>query len=307
MKIVILGGGFLGKNLALQLEKNGHNRVAIFSRSFEKLDDFRGQWIVGDYKKEDELRSVLRGSDVVFHTLSSSFNFTYFHNPKGEVEENLLPFLNFLHLCREEKIKRIRFVSSAGTIYASSRGSATEESIPTAYSPYGITKLSMEYFLHHWSLTTGGKFDVFRLTNPYGPYQSSGKGQGVIAVWLENIKNNRPLLIYGDGSVARDFIFIDDVVKMLSAHLRGEDDLDQTSELLNISFGQSYSLKEILNILKNIVGKPISIVYDKKRAADTAVVEVNNEKILSWMKDDTFKLTPLEEGLDLTWKFLRGK
>lgn len=135
-------------------------------------------------------------------------------------------------------------------------------------SIYGISKSLAEILINNYSLITGCKSFILRISNVYGPgcrpfYNS------VIATYQANIMRNAPIIISGSGNQARDFIYIDDVVSAFDKCLRNLDKTSEVSEILNICTGKLTSMNDLAYLMIEINGKDIPIQYDKKDLPDT--------------------------------------
>src|SRR5580704_500030 len=136
----------------------------------------------------------------------------------SDVQKNVVPSIVLLDLCRKRGVRRVVFVSSGGTIYGSARQIPTPETAPTEpICAYGISKLAIEKYLALFDRFHGLDFRVLRIANSFGPFQIALKNQGVIAALISRGLSAERMEIWGDGSVVRDFIFVDDVVDALEA------------------------------------------------------------------------------------------
>ncbi|MEX0645754.1 MAG: NAD-dependent epimerase/dehydratase family protein, partial [Parvularculaceae bacterium] len=98
---------------------------------------------------------------------------------------NVVPTLNLLEACRFFGVKRLIYVSSGGTVYGVPKITPTPESHPQEpITAYGVGKLAIERYLSLYGYLYGLDYRVLRAANPYGPYQTAAKGQGVIAAFM---------------------------------------------------------------------------------------------------------------------------
>ena len=124
--------------------------------------------------------------------------------------------LALFDICRNSGVKRIVFVSSGGTIYGPSAQIPISETAPTdPITAYGVGKLAIEKYLALYEHLFGLDYRILRVANPFGPFQIPLKNQGVIAALISRALKNEPIEIWGDGSVVRDYIYVDDVVAAL--------------------------------------------------------------------------------------------
>ncbi len=172
MNVGVVGcNGFVGKHLCLAISKNENINLKLFGKS-----DFNQTNLNIPYKKinisnKEETCQEFKNIDVIYYLASASIPFTSWENPKVEIEQNLLPFLDFLDCISESNIKKIVFISSAGTIYGSSNAKLTEDINKFPFSPYGINKLTMEYYLNYYNKKNNLNYDIYRVSNIYGENQ----------------------------------------------------------------------------------------------------------------------------------------
>ncbi|MCO6008406.1 NAD-dependent epimerase/dehydratase family protein [Actinoallomurus purpureus] len=183
---------------------------------------------------------------------------------------------------------------SGGAVYDPSRPPPYDERTPTRpRSAYGKAKLALEKALLERAPAVPGL--VLRLGNVYGPGQRTGTGQGVIAHWLESIADRRPLRVYGDTDVLRDYVYVDDVVDVLASIRRGE-----TSEpVVNIGSGEGVSLNELLRVVCSVVGERPAVEARPPRAFDRrdVTLDVRLAAELGWRPR-----TSLAAGIAFTWR-----
>jgi UDP-glucose 4-epimerase len=193
------------------------------------------------------------------------------------------------------------FLSSAGTIYGPSLEKINETSNKKPFSPYGITKLSMEYFLNYFETKYGIKHDIYRISNVYGEGQDTSKGLGLINTFLEKITTDQKITVFGDGENIRNYIYIKDVVELLSLSLN----LNlSTSQIYNLSSNDTLKINEVIAILKNAIEEPFEINYIPNRQSDNSFIDLDNSLIKLAKKD--FIFTNIEDGIKKTYKHIHS-
>ena len=249
----------------------------------------------GDFGNKDILRQVINGCDTVFHLVGSTTPATSNRNMIADIEENVVKTVRLLDLCVDEGVERIVFTSSGGTVYGVPNVIPTPESAATRpISSYGISKLAIEMYLEVFRYHHGLDYRVLRLSNPYGPYQTERNEQGVIPAFIKRAATGQPVEIWGDGSVARDFIYIDDVVDALilaSCHAGQH-------RIFNIGSGSALSISELLSCIAEVIGREVDRHFLPARPVDVtrSVLDIAlAEKELNWKPSTTF-----EKGLHLT-------
>jgi len=307
MRILILGGGgFIGFNLLLNLSENANLKISVFTRHVPPhLSAFLKRnrsikLIFGDFQKIEDLKRAVKNQDIVYHLISSSFPFTSWDAPQEEVFYNLMPSLGLIQSCAEAGVKKIAFSSSGGTVYGLQKGKLNE-SLPThPFSPHGIVKVCIENFLEYASVRHNLNYDVYRMSNVYGPYQDTRKGLGVINTWLEKIINKEQITIYGSGENVRDYIYIKDVARLLTLSVSKD---VSASDIYNVGTGIGYSLNDIISILKNDLKLEFSPEYIPQRESDNRSAILDNWKILGCFND--YKFQSLSEGIKITHNFIK--
>jgi UDP-glucose 4-epimerase len=297
--VVFGAGGFLGGALAKSLANSGYQTLACSRKPIPSLANLPNlRFAYGDTQNEAFLRSVLPGTDVLYHFASSTYPSLNFENAKAEFDEALAPLFNLIQVAADVKVKKIVFPSSGGTIYAEQVAARTEESHTNPRTPYAIFKLAAESLLLH--AADQGKFtvDIFRIANPYGPGQYPRPGQGVIPHWLSAILKRQPLTIFGDGTAARDYVFVDDFCKLVGLSMTR---LEQ-NDVFNLGTGIATSLNELLEILRSQLNTPIIANYSASRAVDQTSVSLSACKLL--MHVPGFQFVSVAEGVAKTLRAL---
>ncbi|MCK5915180.1 MAG: NAD-dependent epimerase/dehydratase family protein, partial [Deltaproteobacteria bacterium] len=137
-----------------------------------------------------------------------------------------------------------------------------------------------------------------RIANPYGERQRIGGAQGAIAVFLGHIKNQQPIEIWGDGSVARDYLYIADLVQAIMKACT----LNCPLKLFNIGSGQPLSLNELVAELVKVSGYSVPVVYKDARSCDSPVNFLDCQHALEHL--DWQPQVDLQTGLKQTWEWV---
>jgi UDP-glucose 4-epimerase len=304
MNCVVFGGaGFIGSHLVDALVSRKH-RVRVFDiPNIEKnnLEKSIGQIEIlqGDFQNVKDVSDALEGMDVainfVYSTLPDSSN----KNPAYDVESNVIGNIVLLEKALEKGVGKMVFVSSGGAVYGiPEKVPVSEDHRTDPLCSYGITKLAVEKYLQLFKYLHGLDYTVLRLGNPYGERQRIMGVQGAVAVFLGKIWNDSPIEIWGDGSVARDFMYIKDTVEAFVRVVEG----DAQSDIYNIGSGESCSINRLLDLMTEVTGKKPRIEYKPSRKFDVPEIALDirrAENELGW-KPETF----LEEGLAKTWDWI---
>jgi len=266
LKILVTGGaGFIGRNLAKYLLKN--NEIIIYDdlsnstkENLRPLIKDGAKFVKGDILDVDLLLEETKNIDLVIHLAAKSDVTESVINPEITINVNLNGTINVLKCCVQNKIKKIIFASSAA-VYGNCKDlPIKEESRTEPLSPYGVSKLAAENEIKKYANEFGFDATILRMFNVYGVGQNE-LYSGVISVFLKNIAQNKPLVIYGDGEQTRDFISIDDIVEAFDCAI-----VSSGLKTYNIASGKSISINQLAEILS--ARKKIKIIYKEQKNGD---------------------------------------
>lgn len=303
MHYLVLGGnGFIGSHLVDKLLAAGHS-VRVFDKYPEAYRkplpavDYR----FGDFGNRGLLADALTGIEVVFHLISTTLPKTSNDDPPFDVQSNIVETLYLLEQCVAQKIAKVVFISSGGTIYGNPTTLPIAENSPTEPEcSYGITKLTIEKYLSLFHRLHGLDYMILRPSNPYGSRQNPIGIQGAISVFLGKVARNEPIQIWGDGEVVRDYVYIDDLIdgiyRAASVHA--------DTKIFNLGSGAGCSLNRVVEIIGNVTGAPVQVEFKPGRPFDVPRVylDITRAKtVLGWEPT-----TSLEVGIGKTWEFVSG-
>lgn len=270
-RVLILGGaGFIGQHLCRALLQAGAavrclDVVAPKAGSIVYDLGNEAEWIAGDFLDAECVRTALKGIDYVYHLVSTTLPDTSNKDLKADLSANVLSTLDLLDSARANGAKKVIFVSSGGTVYGLPRTIPIPESHETApVCGYGIHKLMIEKYLYLYQYNYDLEYCVLRLSNPYGTAQISDRPQGVIGKFVYKILKNEPVEIWGDGSVVRDYIFIEDVIEALCQAIGYQGD----KRVFNIGSGIGHSLCDVIDIIEREAGRSFDIRFMPARTSD---------------------------------------
>ena len=305
MKCLILGGGgFLGSHLCDALLVKGY-AVRIFDRSnlkryrvFSFDEDI--EWVDGDFTNQKDVAQAISGCDIIYHLVSTTLPKSSNDNPIYDIETNVVSSLHLLELARKANVHKIIFISSGGTVYGIPHEVPIKENhLTDPVCSYGISKLTIEKYLHLYHSLYGLDYCILRLANPFGERQQVIATQGAVAVFLNKALTNETIEIWGDGSVIRDYIYISDVVDVMIKAIHNQEEY----HLYNVGGGIGYSLNEIIDEIENVLGRQVSRSYVEGRALDVPVSVLDIErakKDLKWSPCVDFR-----EGLERTTNWMK--
>jgi len=274
LKILVTGGaGFIGRYLTEHLLKN--NEITIYddlsSSTGEKILPLINKgvkFVKGDILDFKLLSESSKNFDIIIHLAAKSDVSESVIHPEITTSVNLNGTINVLKCCAQNKIKKIIFASSAA-VYGNCKDlPITEESKTEPLSPYGASKLSAENEIKRYANEFGFDAIILRMFNVYGVGQND-LYSGVISVFLKNIAQNKPLVIYGDGEQTRDFVSIYDIVQAFDHVI-----LSNGVKTFNIASGKSVSINKLAEIL--LAGEKFKVIYKEQKKGDikNSVVDV---------------------------------
>jgi UDP-glucose 4-epimerase len=304
MNVLLIGGsGFIGSNVLEKFFKNNW-KITIYSRHIdpELQSKFPLIYFCGDIEDRLTLEGVIsQGYDVLVHLASTTIPGSSNDDPRFDVSSNLLGSITLFELCVKYSIPKLIFISSGGAVYGNPMHVPIGEEHPTnPISSYGIVKLAIEKYLEFFRHNYGLNYTVLRLSNPYGRGQNPKINQGVIAVFANKILLGDEIVIWGDGSVIRDFIAIEDVSELIFSVANSPN----SGGVFNVGSGVGSSISEIIFLIKSSLGIEAKLNFLPSRAFDPPKIILNPQKVM-----DKFFWSPkisIQDGIDKYCKFLKS-
>jgi len=305
MKICITGGaGFIGSNIAERFIDEGYEVVIIDNLSLGFIENIpNGAKFYKMDINDDNLIDVFEQEkfDIVYHYAAQMSVRHSVSIPAEDAKTNVIGSLNVFESSRKTNVKKIIFASSAGTVYGEQlEFPCTEDHPNSPISPYGVSKYSVEKYLEYYKNVFNINYTVLRYTNVYGRRQNPFGEAGVIAIFFLKMLKNEDTFITGDGSITRDYIYIDDVVEAnvlaLDPNLIG---------VFNVSTGIETTLLDIFDKLAKLTNYkktkqfvPFKIGEQKRSVCSFAKIN----KQTGW-----YPKMPLDRGLEETYKYYLKK
>lgn len=284
MRVLVIGGnGFIGSHVVDALLENG-SEVVVLDR---KVERFRSPLPEVKYFRCEqgncrELENIIsQGIEFVVHLASSTLPKTSNDHPIFDVQKNLVESLVLFDLCVKYKVRKVVFFSSGGTVYGVSRSLPIVEEHPTnPICSYGIVKLATEKYLQLYYHLHGLRYVILRVSNAYGIRQDPVLIQGVISVFMQQVLCNKPITIWGDGSIVRDFINVRDIANLCVRALSSD-----ANGTFNLGSGVGVSVNQLVELISAALDRTVCIVREPSRNFDVPAIVLDCEKVkkvFSW-------------------------
>ena len=281
--LVLGAGGFIGTAVCRALAQtgariHGFSRRQAFANSLPPM-----RFTAGEFTDRAALALAVDGAEIVFHLLGGTNPEVSNKDPIADLQINTVASVQLMELCRVAGVRKIVFVSSGGAVYGRQPTVPIAETAATEpISAYGINKLMVEKYLQLYSYLGGPKAVSLRVANPYGPFQSPFRRQGLVAALIEAVIAGNAVEIWGDGRVVRDFLYVDDVAEaLLLAAI-----YDGTETVLNVGSGVGRSVQDVAESVCALLGRPdTKLTYRNARQADVAANVLDVRRInaeLNW-------------------------
>lgn len=304
MKVLVTGGaGFIGSHIVDGLILEGYDVVIVdnLSSGSEKNINKKAKF----YKvniQDSELESIFQKErpDYVSHQAAQKDVRFSVADPVFDAEVNIIGTINILQNCVKYKVKKIIFASTGGAIYGEQDVFPANESHPTRpISPYGISKLSAEHYMHFYKTCYGLDCVLLRYANVYGPKQDPLGEAGVIAIFVHNMLNGKQSVINGDGEQTRDFVYVEDVSRANILAIQNS----TGDAIFNIGTGIETSINNVFNSLTNIINPTITAIHGPAKEGEQrrSVIDYKRaSEILHWVPEASFL-----HGLEKTFCYFK--
>jgi UDP-N-acetylglucosamine 4-epimerase len=281
-RVLVTGGaGFIGSNLVESFLLSGNTVVCLDNFSTgkrENLEAFANNpkfgLIEGDIRNFDDCLGAVKNIDIVFHQAALGSVPRSIKDPVTSTDVNIGGFVKMLFAAKESGVKRFIYAASSSTYGDHPDLPKVEDKIGSPLSPYAITKYVDELFADNFAKTYGIDVVGLRYFNVFGRHQDpDGDYAAVIPKFTKMLMKHEVPVINGDGSVSRDFTYVDNVVQVnhLASVATSRKALNQ---VYNVAHGERTSLNQLFIMIRNLAAEfdddvlTIEPVYGPSREGD---------------------------------------
>ena len=299
MRVLITGGaGFLGSSLANRLGAEGYTVLVLDDLTAGDPRRLEPRILLtrGDVKDVPRLWTLLQGVDCVYHLAARVRVPESVYYPSEYNDVNVGGTVAVMEAMRDTGVRRVVFASS-GALYGEQAHQPIQEGQPpNPNSPYGVSKIAAE----HYVSTLGTLYNIetvsLRIFNAYGPGQELPPSYPpIIPQLLKQAQTGGSLVIFGDGSQTRDFVFVDDVVEAL---LLAATATNVNRAVINVGSGQETSVNDLVTFVTRVTGKRVHVLHNQAQSGGVSrlVADLTIARtLLGWTPS-----TDLAQGLRLT-------
>jgi UDP-glucose 4-epimerase len=299
-KALVIGLGFLGRGVAEVWAREGVEVVALTRSEPDRRvpEALHDRVVVGDAADRELVAATLDGVDHVVYAAGGLMPSESEADPVRDVELTFPPLLATLEAITLAPTITVTIISSGGTVYGRPETLPINEDHPTSpISNYGVVKLAAEKFANSYAASRGVRVRILRCSNVFGEGQPTHRDQGVIGTFLKRQAEGKSVVLYGDGSVLRDYVYIHDVA-LAALELAG---LPAEPRIVNVGSGRGHSLLEIIDAIEHLSGKAVRIERRPPREFDVPEIVLDISRLRALIE---FEPMSLVDGIA---RLLRGR
>ena len=304
MKVLLTGGaGFIGSDVADLLLSRGHEVAIVDDLSTGKKKNVPEGALFYERDIRGGCTEVFEefAPDALCHQAAQMDVRRSVREPDFDAEVNVLGTLRLLENCVRHDVGRVIFASTGGAVYGEQSAFPAPEDHPQyPVSPYGVSKLAGERYLHYYETQYGLPYLALRYANVYGPRQDPHGEAGVVAIFCGNLVAGRTSRINGTGEQTRDYVYVGDVARANLLALEGE----APTGAYNIGTGVETSVNELYETLRDVSGRDLPPEHGPAKPGEqlrSSVDPAAARDALGWYPE-----VGLEAGLRETLKFFEA-
>jgi UDP-glucose 4-epimerase len=301
-RVLVTGGaGFIGSHIAEAYLRAGWEVVVLddLSRGHQRNVPVPARFVRADIRSPEARELLATGGFTVLNHHAAQIDVRVsVDQPALDAEINLVGMVNLLDGAGAGGVQRVVFASSGGVVYGDPEVVPTPETAPKLpISPYGVSKLSGEYYLRALAALRGFEGVAMRYANVFGPRQDPKSEAGVVSIFVSRLLERRPLTVFGDGRQTRDYVYVRDVARAnllaSTASIPPGGDLDAPA--INIATGAQRSVLELADSIGQVMGMKPELEFAPPRPGELfrSSLDIGKAKaVLDWVPEVRF-----EDGL----------
>jgi UDP-glucose 4-epimerase len=301
-RVLVTGGaGFIGSHIAEAYLREGWEVVVLddLSRGQERNVPKGARFVRADIRSPDARQTIASGRfDVVNHHAAQIDVRVSVDQPAFDSQINVVGLVNLLEGAGEGGVRRFIFASSGGVVYGDPETIPTPETAPKLpISPYGVSKLSGEYYLRAIGALRSFEGIAMRYANVFGPRQDPKSEAGVVSIFVSRLLERQPLTVFGDGKQTRDYVYVKDVARanVLASTAPSIAATSLDAPAFNIATSKQRSVLELAASVGDVMGQKPTLEFAPPRAGELlrSALDVSKaKKVLGWTPQYVF-----EDGL----------
>ena len=269
-KVLVCGGsGFIGKNIIEYLKKKNYKIFATYNSKVPKKIDYV-EWIKSDLTSKNDVRKTIKKYDTIIQCAAvTSGAKDMVSNPFSLIGDNVIMNSLILKEVVKQNIKNFIFLSCSVMYHHSNKNLKENDydqkrKLNKTYEGMALSKVYIENMCKFFAERSKTKFTILRHTNIYGPYDKfeNTKSHFMASAITKANHSKKKIKVWGSGNERRDFLYVEDLCSAIEIVLKKQ---KNKFELLNISYGKTFSIKKIVKKIKKIIKKNYKIVFDKTK------------------------------------------
>ena len=260
------GAGFIGAHVTRELIKNGYNTIVLddLSGGFEENIPQEARFIKGTITDHELINRIFEDNSIsyVFHFAAYAAEGLSHFIKRFNYCNNLIGSVNLINASGNSGVKCFVFTSSIA-VYGTNQLPMKESTVPMPEDPYGIAKYAVELDLKESNKMFGLNHIIFRPHNVFGEYQNIGdKYRNVIGIFINNLMQDKPMTIFGNGEQTRAFSYIGDVAPILARSI----EVPQAyNDVFNIGADTPYTINHLAEVVAKVMNKPLNKIHLESR------------------------------------------
>lgn len=301
-RVLVTGGaGFIGSHIAEAYLAEGWAVTVLddLSRGHQENVPAGATFVKADIRSPEARKLLATGGfDVLNHHAAQIDVRVSVDSPALDADINLVGFVNLLEGAGEGGVRRVVFASSGGVVYGDPETVPTPEQAPKGpISPYGVSKLSGEYYLRALGALRGFEGIAMRYANVFGPRQDPKSEAGVVSIFVSRLLEKQKLIVFGDGRQTRDYVFVKDVARanVLASRAAVPPGGDIDASAFNIATAKQTSVLELADKVGGVMGMKPELEFAPPRAGELfrSSLDIGKAKrVLGWSPT-----VPFDDGL----------